>query len=153
MKIATSLSTIYSNGQRSIRAGGIAPGESVIVVGVVAFGAQGRAVTTITAEDVILQPAAAVVSAKPAPVQQRGQAAPEQRIGEIPADYVEGGGTVINGPEANKATEAALKSEFYQGGLINPVVKQNHGIYECHNLVAGPHHIFVNSDFKVIGAF
>ena len=77
-----------------------------------------------------------------------------KRDGQIPADYVEGEGTLVNGPEANKATEAALASSYYGGGIINRVVKLKNGTYECHNVtVRWPHHIFVDPDFKVVGAF
>ena len=158
MGVTTSASTTYRDGKRSITAGDIAPGKTVMVLGIVGFGPQGMSSTVITADHVIVQPASAVAAAPaatpPAAPQQPGQRAPEKRVGEIPADYVEGGGTVVNGPDANKAAEAAMASEFYGGGLINRVVKQSHGIFECHNItVSWPHHIFVNSDFKVIGAF
>jgi hypothetical protein len=54
-------------------------------------------------------------------------------------------------PTANKATEAALAA--YPGGVVDRVVELSNGGYEVHYIgVNWPHHIFVNQDFKVIGA-
>ena len=56
-----------------------------------------------------------------------------------------------SGTTANKATEAALAA--YPGGIVDRVVKLSNGEYEVHNIgVNGPHHIFVNKNFKVAGA-
>jgi hypothetical protein len=53
--------------------------------------------------------------------------------------------------EAGKATEAALAA--YPGGIVDRVVKLSNDEYEAHYLgVNWPHHVFVNRDFKVIGA-
>ena len=39
------------------------------------------------------------------------------------------------------------------GGIVDRVVKLSNGEYEVHNIgVNWPHHIFVNQDFKVVGA-
>jgi hypothetical protein len=52
---------------------------------------------------------------------------------------------------ANKATEAALAA--YPGGVVDRVVKLSSGEYEVHYIgVNWPHHVFVNQDFKVVGA-
>ena len=41
----------------------------------------------------------------------------------------------------------------YPGGVVDRVVKLSNGKYEVHNMgVNWPHYIFVNQDFKVIGA-
>jgi len=41
----------------------------------------------------------------------------------------------------------------YPGGVVDRVVKLSNGEYEVHNIgVNWPHHIFVNPDFKVVGA-
>jgi hypothetical protein len=41
----------------------------------------------------------------------------------------------------------------YPGGIVDRVVKLSNGEYEVHNIgVNWPHHIFVNHDFKVVGA-
>ena len=84
---------------------------------------------------------------------QRRAPSPAKRVGEIPSDYVEGEGTIVNGTAAYKAIEAALASSFPHG-IINRVVKVSNGVYECHNITVNwPHHIFVTRDFKVVGAF
>jgi hypothetical protein len=58
---------------------------------------------------------------------------------------------IQSGTTANKATEAALLA--YPGGVVDRVVKLSNADYEVHNIgVSWPHHIFVNNDFKVIGA-
>jgi hypothetical protein len=86
--------------------------------------------TTITATQVIVQPS---------------------QVGQIPSNYTEGSGTIVSGAAANKATEAALAA--YPEGVVDRVVKLSNGEYEVHNVgVKWPHHIFVNQDFKVIGA-
>ena len=81
------------------------------------------------------------------------QAAPStaKQVGQIPANYSEGSGTIVSGTSANKATEAALAA--YPGGVVDRVVKLSNGDYEVHNIgVNWPHHVFVNKNFKVIGA-
>ena len=63
----------------------------------------------------------------------------------------QGSGTIVSGTTANKATEAALAA--YPGGVVDRVVKLSNGEYEVHYIgVNWPHHIFVNEDFKVVGA-
>jgi hypothetical protein len=48
-------------------------------------------------------------------------------------------------------TEAALAA--CPGGVIDRVVKLSNGEYNVHYIGVGwPHHVFVNEDFKVIGA-
>jgi hypothetical protein len=74
-----------------------------------------------------------------------------KQIGQIPTTYSQGAGTIVSGTKASKATEAALAS--YPGGIVDRVVKLSNGEYEVHNIgVNWPHHIFVNKNFKVIGA-
>ena len=82
---------------------------------------------------------------------QRGAAETSKQVGQIPASYSQGSGTIVSGTTANKATEAALAA--YPGGIVDRVVKLSNGEYEVHNIgVNWPHHIFVNQNFKVIGA-
>src|ERR1700690_1929895 len=48
---------------------------------------------------------------------------------------------------------AQLPSGVPGGGVIDRVVKLSNGEYEVHDIgVNWPHHIFVNQDFKVLGA-
>ncbi len=57
----------------------------------------------------------------------------------------------MSGTKANSATEAALAG--YPGGIVDRVVKLSNSEYEVHNIgVNWPHHIFVNQNFKVVGA-
>ncbi len=82
---------------------------------------------------------------------QRGAATTSKPVGQIPASYSQGPGTIVSGTAAIKATEAALAA--YPGGIVDRVVKLSNGEYEVHYIgVNWPHHIFVNQDFKVIGA-
>jgi hypothetical protein len=75
-----------------------------------------------------------------------------KRVGQIPANYKQGSGTIVSGTASNKATNAALAA--YAGGIVDRVVRLSNGEYEVHNIgVNWPHHIFVNKDFKVVGAF
>ena len=81
----------------------------------------------------------------------RGAPTTSKQVGQIPAIYNHGPGTIVNGTAAHKATEAALTA--YPGGIVDRVVKLSKGEYEVHSIgVNWPHHVFVNQDFKVIGA-
>jgi hypothetical protein len=141
-------STTYQNGASPASASAITTGEPVLVLGTTSG-------TTITATQVIMQPAggggsAASPAAKVIPF-QRGAPATSKQAGQIPANYSQGSGTIVSGTAANKATEAALAA--YPGGIADRVVKLSNGQYEVHYIgVNWPHHIFVNQDFKVIGA-
>ena len=82
---------------------------------------------------------------------QRGAQSTSKQVGQIPANYSQGSGAIVSGAAANKATEAALAT--YPGGVVDRVVRLSNGEYEVHNIgVNWPHHIFVNHDFKVVGA-
>jgi hypothetical protein len=82
---------------------------------------------------------------------QRGSSTASKQVGQIPANYSEGSGTIVSGTTANKATKAALAA--YPGGVVDRVVKISDGEYEVHSIgVNWPHHIFVDQSFKVVGA-
>src|SRR6202044_1549216 len=82
---------------------------------------------------------------------KRGVQSPSKQVGQIPASYSQGSGTIVSGNPANKATEAALAA--YLGGVVDRVVKLSNGEYEVHNIgVNWPHHVFVSQDFKAVGA-
>jgi hypothetical protein len=67
-----------------------------------------------------------------------------KQVGEIPANYTQGSGTIVSGTKANAATEAALAA--YPGGIVDRVVQLSNGEYEVHNIgVSWPHHIFVKT--------
>jgi hypothetical protein len=81
----------------------------------------------------------------------QGQPSPAQVVGQIPQSYVQGSGTIVTGTAADTATAAAVAA--YPGGTVNRVVLLSSGDYEVHMIAVNwPHHVFVNSDFNVIGA-
>ena len=144
-------STTYQKGTSSTSASAITNGESVLVLGTV----NTTSGTTIAATQVIVQPAgsggAAASSAAGVVPFKPGAPSTSKQIGQIPANYSQGSGTIISGTAANRATKAALAA--YPGGIVDRVVKLSNGEYEVHNIgVNWPHHIFVNKNFKVIGA-
>ena len=137
-----SSSTTYRRGTSSTSASVIKKGASVLVLGTVNG-------TFITANQVIVQPTTSSAT-KVVPFQP-GAPSTAKQVGQIPANYTQGSGSIVSGTTANKATEAALAS--YPGGVVDRVVKLSNGEYEVHNIgVNWPHHIFVNKNFKVIGA-
>jgi hypothetical protein len=107
---------------------------------------------TITATQVIVQPPASNSSTASEVIPfQKGTSGSTKKVGQIPAGYTQGQGTIATGTVADKATEAALAA--YPGGIVDRVVKLSNGDYEVHNIgVNWPHHVFVNQDFQVIGA-
>jgi hypothetical protein len=111
--------------------------------------------TTITAKQVIVQPASSGTKTAYTPSKvvafQPGSPSAAKSDGQVPANYTEGSGTIVSGTTANKATKAALAA--YPGGVVDRVVKLSNGEYEVHNIgVNWPHHVFVNQSFKVVGA-
>jgi len=141
-------STRYQNGTSSTSASAITTGEDVLVLGTTNG-------TTITATQVIVQPngggGSATSSAAGVIPFQPGAPSTSKQVGQIPANYKQGSGTIVSGTTANSATEAALAA--YPGGIVDRVVQLSNGEYEVHNIgVNWPHHIFVNQDFKVVGA-
>jgi hypothetical protein len=138
-------STAYKKGTKSASVTAVTKGKTALVVGTTDS-------TTITATQVIVQPktsqsktASTVVPFK------RGAPSTSKQAGQIPANYKQGSGTIVSGTTANKATKAALAA--YPGGIVDRVVKLSNGEYEVHNIgVNWPHHVFVNQQFKVVGA-
>ena len=144
-------STTYQNGTISTEARAITNGESVLVLGTV----NTTNGTTITATQVIVQPTggggSATSSAAGVVPFQRGAPSTSKQVGQIPANYSQGSGTIVSGTTANKATEAALAA--YPGGVVDRVVQLSNGEYEVHNIgVNWPHHVFVNQAFDAVGA-
>ena len=141
-----SSSTKYKKGSNSIAASAIKKGTHVLVIGTVSS-------TTIKATQVIVQTGSGSEPATAATVVpfQQGSPTTSKQVGNIPTNYTEGSGTIVSGPAATKATEAALAA--YPGGVVDRVVKLSNGEYEVHQIgVNWPHHVFVNQDFKVVGA-
>jgi hypothetical protein len=141
-------STSYRKGTSPSSASAVKKGATVLALGTTNG-------TTITASQVIVQPKKSAGSAT-YPVTavipfQRGAPSTSHQDGQIPATYSQGSGTIVSGTKANRATEAALA--VYPGGIVDRVVKLSGGEYEVHNIgVNWPHHIFVNQNFKVVGA-
>jgi hypothetical protein len=140
-------STTYRKGTSSSTASAITKGKPVLVLGTTNG-------TTITATQVVVQPAgggSTTYSPSKVVTFKRGAPSTSKQDGKIPANYTEGSGTIVSGTTANKATTAALAA--YPGGVVDRVVKLSNGEYEVHNIgVNWPHHIFVSSSFKVVGA-
>jgi hypothetical protein len=146
--VKTASATKYQKGASSSSAAAIKKGVRVLVLGRTSG-------TTITASKVVVQPTAGGGGRTPSAAGvvpfQRGAQTTSKQVGQIPANYRQGSGTIAGGAAANKATEAALAA--YPGGVVDRVVKLSNGEYEVHNIgVNWPHHIFVNQTFKVIGA-
>ena len=94
--------------------------------------------------------ASAATTAKLIPF-HRGQRSPAKVIGQVPPGWSAGSGTIVTGTAANKAKAAALAA--YPGGTVNRVVQVTGGDYNVHIIgVNWPHHVFVNQNFKVVGA-
>jgi hypothetical protein len=139
-------STKYDKGTTSIPAGAVTKGKSVLVLGT-------SSGTSITATQVTVHAAGVKAPSSAATVIpfKRGAPTTSKKVGQIPADYSQGVGTIVAGTTANKATEAALTA--YPGGVVDRVVRLGTGEYEVHNIgVNWPHHIFVDKHFKVVGA-
>jgi hypothetical protein len=138
-------STTYEKGMKSASASAVRTGKTAVVLGTTDS-------TTITATQVIVQPTnlGSNTSSK-VTVFNPGAPPTSKQVGQIPANYKQGSGTIVSGGTANKATKAALAG--YPGGIVDRVVRLSNGEYEVHNIgVNWPHHIFVNQDFKVVGA-
>ena len=141
-------STRYQDATGSTSASAITAGETVLVLGTTNG-------TTITATQVTVQPTgnygSGASSAAGVIPFQRGAPTTSKQVGQIPANYSQGSGTIVSGTTANQATKAALAA--YPGGVVDRVVKLSNGVYEVHYIgVNWPHHIFVNQDFTVVGA-
>ena len=137
-------STKYENGTTAASKNAVTNGKTVLVLGT-------DDNTTITATKVIVGPPKPNSKTASQVVAFNGTGDKSKTVGQIPASYKQGTGTILSGTTANKATEAALLA--YPGGVVDRVVKLSNGDYEVHNIgVNWPHHIFVNNDFKVIGA-
>jgi len=141
-------STSYEKATTATSARAIIAGEDVLVLGTTSG-------TTITATKVIAQPASGSGPTTPSGTKvipfQRGAPITSKQIGQIPADFSQGSGTIVSGTAANKAVEAALAA--FPGGVVDRVAALSTGDYNVHFIgVNWPHHVFVNEAFSVIGA-
>ncbi len=147
VKVDEEPSTKYTKGTSSTSPSALKSGERVLVLGTTDG-------TTITASQVMVESksgGASTASAADVIPFERGAPTTSKSVGQIPTDWSEGQGTIVSGTPANKATEAALAA--YPGGIVDRVVKLSNGEYNVHYIgVNWPHHVFVNQDFKVVGA-
>jgi hypothetical protein len=82
---------------------------------------------------------------------KRGQSSANTAVGQVPQGWTAGSGTIVTGTNADKAKAAA--TDAYPGGTVNRVVVLANGDYNVHMIAVNwPHHVFVSSDFTVIGA-
>jgi hypothetical protein len=140
-------STKYKKGTSASARSSLRKGDHVLVLGTVSS-------TTIKATEVLVQASGdrsqPSTAATVVPF-QRGVQETSRQVGQIPASYSQGSGTIVSGTAANRATEAALAA--YPGGVVDRVVRLSNGEYEVHYIgVNWPHHIFVDQLFKVTGA-
>ena len=138
-------STKYENATTAASSSTVTKGASVLVLGT-------DDNTTITATQVIVDPPKPnSTTASQVVTFNGGTGSKSKTVGQIPSSYRQGTGTIVSGTTANEAIEAALLA--YPGGVVDRVVQLTGGEYEVHNIgVNWPHHVFVNSDFKVVGA-
>ena len=139
-------STKYESGTSSTSAKAVEKGQRVLALGTVNS-------TTITATQVVVgyKPASSAGSTAKVVPFEKGEATTSKQVGQIPANWSAGSGTIVGGTTANEATEAALAA--YPGGIVDRVVKLSDDEYNVHFIgVNWPHHIFENSSFKVVGA-
>jgi hypothetical protein len=128
------------------RIGQVTNGESVLVLGTVSN-------TTIQASEIMADYTTQAPPSSAAQVIpfQRGTSTTSKQVGQIPANWSQGSGTIVSGTAANQATEAALAA--YPGGIVDRVVQLSNGEYNVHYIgVNWPHHVFVSSSFQVVGA-
>jgi hypothetical protein len=143
--VKKSPSTVDDKGTIRSAASAVTKGKTVLVLGKVNS-------TTITASKVIVGPAINLSKASANVVSfKKGSQSASKTVGQVPTNYTEGSGTIVSGAAATNATKAALTS--YAGGIVDRVVRLSTGEYEVHYIgVNWPHHIFVSSNFKVVGA-
>jgi hypothetical protein len=137
-------STKYEKGTTAATKSTVTKGATVLVLGT-------DDNTTITATEIVVGPPQPNAKTASQVIAFNGTGDKTKTVGQIPSNYTQGTGALLTGTTANKATEAALLT--YPGGVVDRVVQLSGGDDEVHNIgVNWPHHVFVNSAFKVIGA-
>jgi hypothetical protein len=82
---------------------------------------------------------------------QKGQPGLTKQVGQVPAGFTPGSGTIVTGTAADTAKAAATRA--YPGGTVNRVVLLSNGEYNVHIIAVNwPHHVFVSNTFQVLGA-
>lgn len=139
-------STTYKKGTSSTSAKVVTKGQSVLALGTVNS-------TTVAATEVVIgykSAASAKATTSVVPF-KKGETTASKQVGQIPANWSAGQGTIVSGATANKATEAALAA--YPGAIVDRVAKLSDGEYNVHYIgVNWPHHVFETAGFKVVGA-
>ncbi len=123
-----------------------------IVAGATAIGLGigSHAIASSGSSNAVSASASAPSGAKVVPFQP-GQPGLSKVVGQVPAGFSPGTGTIITGTAANKAKAAALTA--FPGGTVNRVVLLSNGEYNVHMIgVNWPHHVFVSKSFTVVGA-
>ena len=109
--ITDTSSTTYENGTSPASVSVVTTGQPVLVLGTADS-------TTITATEVIAHPPASASSTASEVIPfSTGTAGSTKTVGQIPADYTQGQGTIATGTVADKATEASLTA--YPGGVVD----------------------------------
>jgi hypothetical protein len=81
----------------------------------------------------------------------RGNPSAVTPVGQVPAGFTDGSGTIVTGAAASKAKAAAVAA--YPGGIVDRVARLSDGEYNVHMIgVNWPHHVFVTASFKAVGA-
>jgi hypothetical protein len=145
-KVTVNESTSTTYGTNSTASSVVQSGQDVLVLGTVNS-------TTIAASAVSVEPTDTTAPASASTVIPftRGKTSAETKVGTIPPNWSEGQGTLVSGSTANEATEVALAA--YPGGIVDRVVVLSDGDYNVHFIgVNWPHHVFLSSSFKIIGA-
>lgn len=136
--------TRYLTGTSPASAVAITNGENVLVLGTTSG-------TTIQATQITVNWTPPTPPSTPVVPFQSGAPTTSQQVGQIPANWSQGSGTIVSGTVADQATEAALAA--YPGGIVDRVVQLSNGEYNVHYIgVNWPHHVFVSSNFQVVGA-
>jgi hypothetical protein len=144
--VTESTSTKNEMGTKTISRSALTKGEGVLVLGITNS-------TYVSASQVIVESSSSKMLTTSSAVISftRGSPTDSKQDGQIPAGWSEGSGTIASGTAANKVIEAALTA--YPGGIVDRVVVLSGGEYNVHYIgVNWPHHVFVNQDFKVVGA-
>ncbi|MEY2452235.1 MAG: hypothetical protein QOD92_1809, partial [Acidimicrobiaceae bacterium] len=116
-------------------AASIAAGVAAITLGV-----GGYAVANSSSSSGVSGTATAPVAGQVVPFQQ-GQPGLSKQVGQVPAAFTAGSGTIVTGTAADQAAAAA--SAAFPGGTINRVVLLSDGQYNVHIIgVNWPHHVF-----------
>jgi hypothetical protein len=128
------------------------PSQELVAAGAasVALAFGGYAIADSSSSNGVSSSASTAVSGKVIPF-QRGVPGSSKKVGQIPASWTAGSGTLVSGQAANKAKAAAEAA--FKGGTVDRVVRLSNGEYNVHIIgVNWPHHVFVSKNFKVVGA-